>query len=84
MEFEEEFNLEHLLFQHRKCRSCGKIKDLVSDFYKTRRGSGPSSYSYECKECCVKRVTKNRKEKRNKPDIPYNSVPRIKDVYPDW
>ena len=48
MDFDEEFELEHLLFHHRKCRSCFEVKDLMSDFYKTRRGSGPSAYSYEC------------------------------------
>ena len=60
MNFDEEFSLEHLIFQSRKCRSCGKTKDLVSDFYKTRSGSGPSAYSYECKECTIIRVTANR------------------------
>ena len=85
MDFEEEFQLEHLLFTQRKCRSCGKVKELVTDFYRTRRGRvTPSAYSYECKVCTVKRVTTSREEKRNKPDIPYNPVPRIKDVYPDW
>ena len=64
MEFEEEFELEHLLFQHRKCRSCLEIKDLVSDFYKTRRGSGPSAYSYECKTCTIKRITNKRQQRK--------------------
>ena len=73
MEFEEEFNLEHLLFQHRKCRSCLKVKDLVSDFYKTRRGSGPAAYSYECKECTICRVSNARKAGKS---------PQWE--YPDW
>jgi hypothetical protein len=73
MEFEEEFELEHLLFHHRKCRSCGKIKDLVSDFYKTRRGSGPSAYSYECKECTICRVSNARKAGKSS-----------QWEYPDW
>ena len=81
MDIEENFSLEHLLFSTRKCRICGKEKDLLTDFYKTRkdRGTLPSSYSYECKACTIKRVTEHRKL-----DIPYNPVPRIKDVYPDW
>ena len=60
MDFDEEFSLEHLIFQSRKCRSCGKMKDLVSDYYKTRRSSGPSAYSYECKECTIIRVVASR------------------------
>jgi hypothetical protein len=64
MDFEEEFELEHLLFQQRRCRSCNKAKDLVTDFYKTRKGSGPSAYSYECKECTIKRVVVSRMTNR--------------------
>jgi hypothetical protein len=83
MSFEEEFELGHLLFNERKCRSCGIKKDLLTDFYLTRKNSKglPSAYSYECKECTKKRVTKTR---RDRVDMPYNPVPRIKDVYPDW
>tara|TARA_B100002019_G_C20975873_1_gene453427 strand:+ start:244 stop:504 length:261 start_codon:yes stop_codon:yes gene_type:complete len=86
MDIDDQFELEHLFLTERKCRVCGEIKDLLDGFYLTRkdRGTIPSAYSYECKVCTVKRVTKSRKEKRNKPDIPYDSVPRIKDVYPDW
>ena len=80
MEFEEEFELEHLLFHRRKCRSCGKIKDLVSDFYKTRRGSGPSAYSYECKECTICRVSNARKKVVDK--MTTNIFGRWE--YPDW
>jgi hypothetical protein len=60
MDFEEEFELEHFLFKERRCRSCLKVKDLVSDFYKTRRGSGLSAYSYECKDCTKKRIVLSR------------------------
>ena len=86
MDFDKQIELEHLLFSQRKCRSCGEVKNLLDDFYliRKRKAVTPSSYSYECKVCTVKRVTKSRKEKRNKPDIPYDPVPRIKDVYPDW
>ena len=83
MDIEENFSLEHLIFSTRICRSCKKEKDLLTDFYKTRkdRGALPSSYSYECKSCTIKRVTVYRREIK---DIPYNPIPRIKDIYPDW
>ena len=75
MDINDEFSLEHLLFTTRTCRSCGKQKDLLTDFYKIRknRGALPSSYSYECKDCTINRVIETRK---NKSYIP--------DVYPDW
>jgi len=84
--FDDEIELEHLLFLERKCRVCGKVKSILDEFYLTRkdRGTLPSSYSYECKECTKKRVIKSRKEKKDRPDIPYCPVPRIKDIYPDW
>ena len=37
MSFEEEFELGHLLFNERKCRSCGIKKDLLTDFYLIRK-----------------------------------------------
>ena len=42
---------------------CGEIKNLVEDFYRTRKDRGPvaSSYSYECKECTIKRIMNNKK-----------------------
>ncbi len=80
MDFEEEFELEHLLFQQRRCRSCNKVKDLVTDFYKTRKGSGPSAYSYECKECTKKRVSNARKKVVDK--MTTNIFGRWE--YPDW
>jgi len=81
MNFDDQIKLGHLLLDVRTCRSCGKSKDLISGFYRTRKDRGPvaSSYSYECKECTKKRVTDSRKS-----DIPYDPVPRIKDIYPDW
>ena len=86
MDLSDQFSLEHLLFRERVCRSCGLKKDLIEDFYMTRKKKKglPSAYAYECKECTVKRIIDSRKEKLDKPDIPYNPVPRIKDVYPDW
>ena len=75
MEFDEQIELEHLLFSERKCRVCGKIKNLVEDFYLTRKYKGtlPSAYSYECKTCTVQRIIKRRKIKAVGEDI-----------YPDW
>ncbi len=86
MELEDQFKFGHLLLDERVCRACGVEKNLIDGFYRTRkdRGATASSYSYECKECAIKRVSRIRKEKNNKPDIPYNPVPRINDVYPDW
>ena len=83
---EDQYELEHLLFNERKCRTCHATKDLLLDFYLIRKNKKgfPSSYSYECKECTIKRVSKSKKNKKNKPDIPYWSVPKIKDIYPDW
>ena len=52
MDFEDQIELDHLLLKERKCRSCGKVKDLIEDFYLTRRDrTYPSAYSYECKVC---------------------------------
>ena len=75
MEFDTQIELEHLLFSERKCRVCGKVKNLIEDFYLTRKDKGtlPSAYSDECKICTVQRITKRRKVK---------SI--IEDIYPDW
>ena len=63
MELDNQIKLGHLLLVDRKCRKCGEIKNLVEDFYRTRknRGTVASSYSYECKECTIKRI-KDRKK----------------------
>jgi len=78
MDLDKQIKLGHLLLNDRRCRVCGETKNLIEGFYRTRkdRGAVASSYSYECKECTIKRVAKNR--------LTYNPVPRIKDVYPDW
>jgi len=62
MDISDYFSLEHLIFSRRKCRSCGKEKDLIEDFYLTRknRGAFPSAYSYECKSCTIKRISTSR------------------------
>ncbi len=76
MDLEDQFLLEHLIFKERTCRSCGRNKDLINDFYLTRRerGSLPSAYSYECKTCTIDRIIKNRKSKKCFPEW----------SYPDW
>jgi predicted nucleic acid-binding Zn ribbon protein len=79
MDFDEQFYVEHLVFSERKCRSCGKIKDLINDFYLTHKGrsSFQSAYSYECKECTKKRTTNYRNNKK----VNANTY---KWEYPDW
>ena len=57
MDVEDLFDLDTVLFQKRKCRSCGKSKDLTTDFYRSRPDrTSLSAWSYECKECTKKRV----------------------------
>jgi len=76
MEIDEQFKNGHLFLYDRKCRSCGEVKNLIEGFYKIRKSRGPtaSSYSYECKECTIKRVVLSR------------MVSRVLDKweYPDW
>ena len=64
MELDGQIKLGHLLLTDRKCRVCGEVKNLIDGFYRTRKDRGPviSSYSYECKECTIKRIVENRKE----------------------
>jgi predicted nucleic acid-binding Zn ribbon protein len=76
MDIGEQFSLEHLLFKERRCRTCGESKDLISEFYltrKTKKGH-PSAYAYECKDCTVKRVMASRKKRDPFADW----------GYPDW
>ena len=76
MDLDKQINLGHLLLTDRKCRVCGETKNLIDGFYRTRkdRGAVLSSYSYECKECTVKRVTESKK----------NNPPSVSWEYPDW
>ena len=76
MDLDNQIDLGHLLLTDRQCRSCGEIKNLIDGFYRTRKDRGPvlSSYSYECRECTVKRVTQFRKK---------NSLSTSWE-YPDW
>ena len=79
MELDKQIRLGHLLLNDRRCRSCGEIKNLIDDFYRTRknRGAVASSYSYECKQCTKKRVSDVRKKVVDK-NIFYRWE------YPDW
>jgi hypothetical protein len=62
MDIDGQIRLGHLLLNDRKCRVCGEVKNLIDGFYRTRkdRGPVPSSYSYECKDCTIKRIITNR------------------------
>jgi hypothetical protein len=74
---EDELGLEQFLFVDRQCRKCLRTLSLTDNFYKTRkdRGQNPSAYSYECKYCTKKRISKTR-----------NSKPKQRKEfdYPDW
>lgn len=73
MNLEEQFILEHLLFKVRTCRVCGIEKELLTDFYRTRKNrKSLSAYSYECKECTKKRILEARKKDTHRWE------------YPDW
>ena len=76
MEFEDTFSLDHLVFTERKCRTCGEVKSLLDDFYliRKRKAVTPSSYSYECKVCTIKRVKEKKKA----------SYTNMNWEYPDW
>ena len=76
MELDKQINLGHLLLTDRKCKSCDEIKNLIDGFYRTRKNRGPvaSSYSYECKECTIKRIINSRK----KQELSFEND------YPDW
>ena len=75
MDVEDQFSLEQLIFKERRCRVCGKVKSLMDDFYISRkdRGTIASAYSYECKHCTIKRVSKSRRSKDS-----------VNWEYPDW
>jgi len=76
MDFDGQIKLGHLLLQDRRCRICGENKNLIDGFYRTRknRGAVASSYSYECKECTIKRIIDTRKKQ----------TPFLDWDYPDW
>ena len=76
MDIDDQVGLENLLFFDRRCRVCGEVKNLLSDFYLIRknRNNLASSYSYECKICTIERISKNRKKTKN----------NLEWYYPDW
>jgi hypothetical protein len=76
MELDKQIKLGHLLLVDRKCRVCGENKNLIDGFYRTRkdRGAVSSSYSYECKDCTIKRITDRKNIVQN----------TFKWQYPDW
>ena len=74
MDLDEQLKLGHLLLEERACRVCGERKNLLQSFYPVHKNVKLlSSYSYECKECTIKRIIKNRKQ-----------PPPIVEGYPDW
>ncbi len=76
MDLDEQVKLGHLLLEDRVCRVCKERKNLLQSFYRVRKNMTLlSSYSYECKECTVKRILKNRKNPTS---------PSVDWVYPDW
>jgi len=76
MDLDKQIKLGHLLLADRRCRVCGEMKNLIDSFYRTRKDRGPvaSSYSYECKECTIKRIIESKKD----------TPPKINWEYPDW
>ena len=75
MDVEDLFDLDDILWKERKCRTCGETKDLLTDFYRTRKDrTSVSAYSYECKDCTKKRIVISR------------MTNRVLDKweYPDW
>ena len=76
MDLEDHLNFDHLFLYERKCRVCGQTKNLIDEFYRTRKDRGPvsSSFSYECKKCAKKRIITSRKK----------NIPKPKWEYPDW
>jgi len=40
MEIDKQIGLSHLFLTDRKCRVCGDVKNLIGDFYRTRKDRG--------------------------------------------
>ena len=73
MDFDEQLEESHFVFTERKCRVCGKVKELIDGFYLIRKNKSiQSSYSYECKDCTKIRVKQSKKKISNRWE------------YPDW
>ena len=76
VDLDKQIKLGHLLLNDRKCRVCGETKNLIDEYYRTRkdRGAVASTYSYECKDCTIKRIVDNKKK----------CAPFVDWDYPDW
>ena len=75
MDLDEQIKLGHLLHQERVCRICRERKNLLHSYYRVRKDEKlASSYSYECKECTIKRITQRRKK----------NIDSLDWTYPDW
>ena len=62
MDLDDQIKLGHLLLEERVCRVCRQRKNLLNGYYRVRKNMKlSSSYSYECKECNIKRIKKSRK-----------------------
>ena len=73
MDFDEQMEVSHFVLTERKCRVCGKTKDLIDGFYLIRKNKSiQSSYSYECKTCTISREKKSKNKISNRWE------------YPDW
>ena len=67
MNLEDQIQTGHLLLETRVCRVCNEDKNLLNDFYLSRKDPTlKSSYSYECKECCIQRTIKYNHSHRPK------------------
>ncbi len=79
MDIDKQIKLGHLLLTDRQCRVCGEEKNLIDGFYRTRKDRGPvaSSFSYECKDCTIKRIINSKVPKIKPPLI-------VESEYPDW
>ena len=63
MELDDQISPAHLLLETRVCRVCKKQKNLLDEYYLSRKDpTKKSSYSYECKECTVARTVEYNKE----------------------
>ena len=73
MDFDEQMEVSHFVLTERKCRVCGKVKDLIDGFYLIRKNKSiQSSYSYECITFTILIVKKSKKKISNRWE------------YPDW
>ena len=64
MDIDQQLNTGHLLLESRVCRKCGEEKNLLDEYYRSRKDpSKASSYSYECKECTRKRALRYHHQK---------------------